>query len=51
MNTICSPGNPGVGVDSALPEQLVIINKVSTVLNRRHLGLDSWFTITQIGMR
>jgi hypothetical protein len=51
MNTIRSPGNAGVGVDSAFPEQLVIITKVSTAPSRRHLGVDSRATITQIGMR
>jgi hypothetical protein len=38
MNAIWSPGNVGGGVDSAFPEQLVIISKVSTVPSRRHLG-------------
>jgi hypothetical protein len=51
MNTICLPGSPGAGVDSAFPEQLVIITKVSTALNRRHLGVKSRATITQIGIR
>jgi hypothetical protein len=52
MNTICSPGNPGGGVDSAFPEQLVvIITKESTVPSRRHPGVDLRATITQIGMR
>jgi hypothetical protein len=52
MNTIRSPGRPGVGVDSAFPEQLVIIIiKVSTVPSRCHLDVDLRVTITQIGMR
>ncbi len=51
MNTICSAGNPGAGVDSAFGEQLVIINKVSTAPIRRHLGLHARVTNTQIGMR
>jgi hypothetical protein len=51
MNAIWSPGNVGGGVDSAFPEQLVIISKVSTVPSRRHLDVDLRVTITQIGMR
>jgi hypothetical protein len=51
MNTIWSPGNVGAAVDSAFPEQPVIITKESTAPSRRHLGVDSRVTITQIGIR
>jgi hypothetical protein len=51
MNTNWSAGNPGAGVDSAFPEQLVIVNKESTAPSIRHLGLDARITIVQIGMR
>jgi hypothetical protein len=46
MNTICSAGNPGAGVDSAFGEQLVIMNKVSTAPSSCHLGLDACLAIT-----
>jgi hypothetical protein len=57
MNAICSPGNPGAGVDSAFPEQLVIISKVSTAISDRHFRfvidrLGAPFgSAAQIGMR
>jgi hypothetical protein len=51
MNTIWAPGKPGAGVDSAFPEQLVIISKVSTAISARIFGMNSGATITQIGIR
>jgi hypothetical protein len=51
MNAIRSPGNLGAGVDSAFPEQPVMISTVSTILKMHHLGMESRATITQIGIR